>query len=64
MYKYDSKEELHDKIDNEGGVLEAILVYGIFSENLPDNTPPEIVEAWKKIESVYDAHELINDWIW
>ena len=61
---YESKQALADKVDWEGGVAEAIMGYGISSEELPKDTPDEIVEAWKEAEKAKAAFDKINDWIW
>ena len=61
--RYESKEELAEKVDYEGGAAEAINGYGIHSDELPEGTPPKIVEAWKRVESVGTDIIAIENWL-
>ena len=63
MTRYESPEELAGKVDWEGGLTEAILGYGIKSEDLPVGTPPEIVDAWKRVEAVGPDVDKIQSWL-
>lgn len=60
---YATPQELAGKVDWEGGVTEAILGYGIKSEDLPEATPAEIVEAWKRVEAVGPDVDKIQNWL-
>lgn len=58
-----SREELAEWVDQEGGLLDAIVGYGIYYDRLPEDAPRAIVEAWKRIEDVEPDRELINAWL-
>jgi hypothetical protein len=62
--RYTDKQALVDKVDWEGGVAVAILDYGISSDELPEDTPDEIVEAWKVVEAAKGALVKIDKWMW
>ena len=51
--KFKDRQELWDKIDWEGGVLEAVE-YGITVDWLPDGDS-EIREAWQVLVDVYKS---------
>lgn len=60
---YDSVEDVASKVDWEGGVTETILGYGLGSENLPADTPQDVVEAWKVIEGVGEYVSTVQNWL-
>ena len=51
------------KIDWEGGIFDAINNYGLSSDDVKDAVPPEVLEAWKVIESVRPAAVVIATWM-
>ena len=55
-------DDLLSKIDWEGGILDAIQ-YGISHESLPDEVPPAVKAAWKKIEKATDDLYVIETWL-
>jgi len=57
-----TKEELADKVEWEGGVYDAVCLYGLKPEYLPDDTPPEVVEAWTALYNS-DPIKIINNWL-
>lgn len=63
MSDYDSVADLYDKVDWEGGLVSAILGYGIRAESLPEETPPDIVDAWQRVEAIEDTVNFINEWL-
>lgn len=64
MSRFASTEDLAAKIEWEGGITEAILDYGIKSEDLPEGTPDEVVKAWQLIETdTAQAVKVISDWL-
>lgn len=61
---YENARELADKVDYEGGILEAICGYGIPANELPGDTPTEVVVAWMKLYlEVPGLVEIIRDWL-
>ena len=62
--RYESKEDLVAKMEWEGGVEGAINGYGIHSDDLPEGTPPEIAEAWKRVELVGADIIAIENWLY
>lgn len=62
--RYESREDLAAKVDDEGGVSEAINGYGIGSDDLPEDTPADIVAAWRRVESTYDEIRCIENWLY
>lgn len=63
MTKFENVFELWSKVDWEGGLVDAILGYGIRVEELPVGTPQEIIEAWERIEAMDADVNLINTWL-
>lgn len=60
---YESVEDVASKVDWEGGVTEAILGYGLKSSDLPETVPPHVLAAWKFIENVDDAVNVVQEWL-
>ena len=58
-----TKERLADKIEWEGGVLEAVE-YGIKVSDLPDGVPEEIADAWGRLEMAAEDAQLVRGWLW
>lgn len=59
-----TREELAAHADWEGGVTEYIMGYGCSYKNLPEDVPPEVRVAWKKLyESTHDV-DTIQKWLW
>jgi hypothetical protein len=58
-----SREEVAEKVDWEGGVSEAITDYGLSVDILPADTPPTIVEAWKRIKDTDNDVMRISHWL-
>ena len=58
--KFKTVIELAGKVEWEGGVAEAILSYGITPDELPDDTPAEITEAWQRVFGVTTDIEKIE----
>lgn len=63
MSRFESPGDLAAKVEWEGGLTEAILGYGIKSEELPEGTPEEVVEAWKRVEAVKPDLAVIENWL-
>lgn len=64
MSKYESREELAGKVDWEGGVEEAIIGYGITSAELPEDTPSEVFDAWRRVEVTKGDFDRISEWLY
>ena len=62
--KYESREDLAAKVDWEGGVSEAINGYGIGADELPEDTPADIVAAWRRVEIIGGDVEFIQEWLY
>jgi hypothetical protein len=45
-----TKQDLAQKVEWEGG-LAAAIDYGIKHDELPDDTPTETVDAWRRLEA-------------
>lgn len=61
---YESREDLFVKVDYEGGVAESIFGYGIYAEDLPEETPARIVQCWTAVEQVADELHEIQNWLY
>ena len=61
-YRYTNVADVRDKVDWEGGIADAIIGYGLTASNLPENAPPEVVEAWLAIEAVVPHVRTISAW--
>jgi hypothetical protein len=61
--QFESVADLYDKIQWEGGVLDAIFSYGIKSNDLPKDTPLDIVLLWAKLESLEGEVRLVELWL-
>lgn len=57
-----TREELIAKIESEGGVIAAVD-YGICVEDLPEDTPTEICNAWRRLEETEVDENLIIEWL-
>jgi len=57
--RFESREELADKIDWEGGLMEA-LDYGITTDMMPEGDA-ELTEAWGKLAIAYHEATLLAD---
>lgn len=63
MSRYESVADLHDKIEWEGGLLDAIHGYGIHEENLPSTTPRKVTEAWGRLDNMHDDIAFVEEWL-
>jgi hypothetical protein len=61
--KYESPAVLKSKVSWEGGVVEAILGYGIKPDDLPDGTPEEVRESWASIRAVTGDVDVVEEWL-
>lgn len=61
--RYHDREDLAAKVEWEGGVSDAILDYGITHDQLPEGTPTEVVEAWKRVEEVSPDERMLGLWL-
>jgi hypothetical protein len=61
---YMTREELADKVDWEGGVVDAINGYGLDVSVLPDDAPESIKADWQAIGDMRAAVERISDWLY
>ena len=59
-----TRQELASWVSDEGGVADFILGYGGYSDRLPEGVPPEIVEAWERIEAVDPDVRKVSAWLW
>lgn len=62
MSKY-TKNQLANKIDWEGGLYEFVNGYGLDIVDLPEDTPSEIVIAFRRIKEVEQYEHIIWDWL-
>lgn len=60
---YASVAELYDKIDWEGGFPDVIFGYGIYSKDLPEDTPADIIEIWKRLEDMDEDIRKVQGWL-
>lgn len=63
MSRYDSAADLAAKVDWEGGIEEAILNYGIPVDDLPDEVPNNIREAWGRVRAMDHDIRLIERYL-
>jgi hypothetical protein len=56
--RYESRRDVWNKVQWEGGILEA-LEYGIRVDDLPEGDA-ELAELWQRLEDAYDALEPIQ----
>jgi hypothetical protein len=61
--KYESAADLAAKVDYEGSVADAIIGYGIKTEDLPDETPPDVRAAWDRVAGITDDVNYIIEWL-
>jgi hypothetical protein len=61
--QYESAYDLASKVDNEGGVTDAIIGYGIPPKYLPDDVPENIKAAWERVYGIGDDVEFIAEWL-
>ena len=57
--RFTSREHLADKIQWEGGILEAVD-YGIKTEDMPEGDT-ELTEAWAKLEATWKQLSPLAD---
>jgi hypothetical protein len=62
--RYESREALARKVDWEGDTVEAIVGYGISADQLPEDTPQEVVDAWKNVEGIRADLRIIDNWLY
>ncbi len=60
---YGSKEDLANAIDWEGGIFALVLDYGLSIEDLPPNTPEDIIEAFNELIAIGVYTQKISDWL-
>jgi hypothetical protein len=60
--KYVDKQELDDKIEWEGGIAEFTMGYGVNLEELPDETPDNVREAFRHLLAARRAVAIIQAW--
>lgn len=58
-----TREQLASKVEHEGGVLEAIVGYGISPTGLPSSTPSEVWNAWARIYATRHDVDTIETWL-
>lgn len=60
-----TKDELAAKADWEGGIAEAICIYGLAPVHLPADCPESVREAWERLytEARNDI-KTVEDWLW
>lgn len=56
--RYESRAAVRDKIEWEGGIMEA-LDYGIKTEDMPEGDT-ELAEAWEKLRTAWKALEPLT----
>lgn len=54
---YEDRQQLADKIDDEGG-LESFLYYGIRAEDVPMSDTPLRMTIWKLLRA-WEAYQLV-----
>ena len=59
-----TREELAARVDNEGGIWEAVFHYGLTVEDLPDDVPHNIAEAWYDVQKASYSIGVISRWLW
>lgn len=64
MSKYPSREDLAEKADWEGGILELVFGYGMSQEELPDNTPGPVRDAFTRLFDIKSDVRTIQDWLY
>ena len=57
-----TKEEFRDKVEWEGGVMEAVD-YGLKVTDLPDDVPAKVADAWHRLESALRYIDVIDAWL-
>lgn len=60
--RYESKYDLYAAVEWEGGVMESVNS-GVRHQDLPQDTPPEVVRAWKRVEDIGDDIDTIREWL-
>jgi hypothetical protein len=64
MSKYQTREELEDKAEWEGGPLEFIFGYGLSPDELPEGTPAHVIEAVTRLTTQGSADlETFENWL-
>jgi hypothetical protein len=59
-----TKREIADRVEYEGGVVHAIVGYGLDSTCLPKDAPAAVVEAWNRLyDDVTDDVCTISLWL-
>jgi hypothetical protein len=61
--KYENVRILAEKAESVGGVMVIILGYGVRVDDLPDDTPPYIKEAWQRVWNVTNDVIVLDEWI-
>lgn len=59
MSSYESREELADKIDYEGGIYDMLFGYGLHRDDLPND--PVLLDAWDSLAELKDEFEYRVD---
>lgn len=62
MAKY-TKQSLANAIDWEGGIIDLVIDYGLDIDELPDDTPEYVIEAFLNIKKIDQDIETINEWL-
>lgn len=64
MSKYDDAEQLGNKMSWEGGAGEFIFGYGIKMEDLPDDLPEPVREAFATLlqPAIVNAMDVLDEW--
>jgi len=52
--RYGSRLDVWGKVDNEGGIYDAIVNYGIKASDMPEGDT-ELAEAWQKLEDAFEG---------
>lgn len=60
---YETIADLYDAVECEGGLVPAIINYGIRASALPEGTPPSIVYIWEELEGMDSAIREVQLWL-
>lgn len=61
--QYMTKQDLADKIDWEGGLCAFVNGYGLNIDELPPDTPDDIIAAFVEIINTRQSEAKIYEWL-